>query len=249
MKITAVKTHKITSADQSIFAILEKYLNDLPDRSILVITSKIVSICEGRLESIEGKTKMDLIKREADYYLLPEENKYHTSLTIKKGVMAAAAGIDESNGNGVYVLWPKDPQRSANKIREFIITKYKKKNIGVIITDSRSTPLRLGTVGIALAHSGFAALNDYVGSQDIFGRELLITKSNVLDGLSAGAVTVMGEGKEQTPLAIIEDIPFVTFQNRNPSLNELADLNVPLEDDLYAPILSKANWKKGNGHR
>lgn len=247
MKITTVKTHKITSEDWSIFDIVEKYLKGLPNKSIVVITSKIVSICEGRIEPIEGKAKMDFIKREADYYLSPEENKYHTSLTIKKGVMAAAAGIDESNGNGAYVLWPKNPQRSANEIREFLFKKYKHKNIGVIITDSRSTPLRLGTVGIALAHSGFLALNDYVGSTDIFGRELLITKSNVLDGLAASAVTVMGEGKEQTPIAVIEDIPFVTFQNRNPLAQELHGLNIPLAQDLYAPILSKANWKKGEG--
>ena len=31
------------------------------------------------------------------------------------------AGIDESNGDGNYVLWPKDLQNSANTIRDILL--------------------------------------------------------------------------------------------------------------------------------
>ena len=55
----------------------------------------------------------------------------------------------------------------------------------------------------------------------------------------------MGEGNEQTPLATIEDVPFVKFQSRNPTKNELNELNILFEDDLYAPLLKSINWKKG----
>ena len=247
MKITTVKTEKIVVGKKSILNIIDQYLTNLPNRSIVAVTSKIISICEGRIKPLESATKIDLIKQEAELYLDPEENLFHTSLTIKNGVMAAAAGIDESNGNGFYILWPRNPQQSANTIREFLRKKYPDTLIGVIVTDSRSTPLRLGTVGTALAHSGFKSLKNYIGNQDIFGRVLEITKSNLLDGLAAAAVTTMGEGDEQTPLAVIEDLPFISFLDRNPSKEELIDLNVPIENDLYAPILSKANWKKGKG--
>jgi len=47
---------------------------------------------------------------------------------------------------------------------------------------------------------------------------------NVADALAAAAVLLMGEGKEQTPLAVLTDLPFVTFQDHNPSPAELAAL-------------------------
>jgi F420-0:gamma-glutamyl ligase len=98
---------------------------------------------------------------------------------------------------------------------------------------------------VALAHSGFAALNDYAGHPDVFGRPLAVTKANVRDGLAAAAVLAMGEADEQTPLAVIDDLPFVTFQERDPTNEELVDLRISLEDDLYAPLLTRAPWQIG----
>ena len=75
MKIATVKTHKITGKDKNLFKILDKYLNKIEENSILVITSKIVSICQGQLIKIGKIDKSELVKKEADYYL-PQENKY-----------------------------------------------------------------------------------------------------------------------------------------------------------------------------
>jgi F420-0:gamma-glutamyl ligase len=55
----------------------------------------------------------------------------------------------------------------------------------------------------------------------------------------------MGEADEQTPMAVIEDVPFVTFQERDPTGEELAALRISLEDDLYAPLLTRAPWRQG----
>jgi dihydrofolate synthase / folylpolyglutamate synthase len=117
----------------------------------------------------------------------------------------------------------------------------------VVVTDSRTTPLRLGVTGVALAHSGFRALNDYVGKQDLFGRALRMTKVNVMDALATSAVLVMGEGSESTPMAVIDELPFVTFQPRAPSAAELSELRIALEDDLYAPLLTRVEWQRGRG--
>ena len=100
---------------------------------------------------------------------------------------------------------------------------------------------------MAIAHSGFNPLKDYVGQKDIFGRELQFQKSNIANGLAAAAVTLMGEGNEQTPLALLEDISFVEFQKRNPTEQELADLLIEREDDIYFPFLKPAPWQKGKG--
>ena len=246
MKIFPIKTHKIRPFKQNLLEILDKYLKTLRERSVVVITSKIVSACEGRVVKIKKVDKKEIIKKEAEYFLPPEENKYNITLTIKGGLLLPAAGIDESNGAGYFTLWPKNPQKTANQVRKYLCRRFPVKKIGVIITDSKTTPLRWGTTGITIAHSGFAALNNYIGKKDIFGRKLKVTKANVVDGLAASAVLVMGEGAEQTPLAVIEDLPFVKFQNRDPSDKELKDLRMNIEDDLYGPLLKSVKWRKGD---
>ena len=160
--------------------------------------------------------------------------------------MSFSSGVDESNAKGYFVLWPKDPQKSANAIRQYLAKKHNIENIGVIITDTASVPLRWGQRGVfVLAHSGFAALNSYIGKPDIFGRLLKMTSAAIADALGTAAVLVMGEGAEQTPLAVIEDVPFVKFQQRNPTKKELEKLKMSPEDDLYAPLLKGVKWHKG----
>ena len=246
MKIFSIKTHKIRpGGKQNLFEILDKYLKTIRERSIVVITSKIVSICQGRVVKIEKADKKELIRQEAEYFLPPEESKYNITLTMKGNLLLPTAGVDESNGAGYFILWPENPQETANQVRKYLGNRFSVKKVGVIITDSKTTPLRRGTTGVAIAHSGFAALNNYIGKRDIFGRKLKVTKANVLDALAVSAVLVMGEGAEQTPMAVIEDIPFVRFQNRNPSKKELKDFRINMEDDLYGPLLKSIKWQKG----
>lgn len=217
------------------------------DQTIVVITSKLISICQGRLQPVKNDAfKKSLIAKESDWYL-DDEPYPGIILTIKDGILIPSAGIDESNGNKHLILWPEHIYEVANEVRQFLETKFGG-NFGVIITDSHTMPLRRGTTGIGLAYSGFAALKNYVGTPDIFGKNLEVTYANVLDGLSAAAVVAMGEGNEQTPLAVIEDIPFVQFEEQNPSEEELAQLKIPKDQDIYAPIINSVVWKKGGVH-
>lgn len=244
MQICAIKTEKITPGTIGLFDVLDKYLSSLEENSILAITSKIVSICGGRVFPIKGSNKDELVREEADLYLPKEENKYGIYLTVKNNLLVPTAGIDESNGAGYYILWPRDPQKTANEIRKYLTRRFNLKKVGVIITDSKTTPLRWGTSGVAIAHSGFRALKNYIGTKDLFGRKLKMTKASIIDGLAAAAVFEMGEGREQTPLAVISDIPRVEFVSRNPTSQELKDLEINIEDDLYGSILKRAPWKK-----
>jgi dihydrofolate synthase / folylpolyglutamate synthase len=241
MIINAYKTHKILP-NENIFEILNNYLPHLEEKSIVAVASKIVGLCEGRaVEKHSDEQKDHLVKKEADLYLPQTFPGF--SLTIKHNLIVANAGIDESNSNGYLSLWPKDPQKSANEIREYFIKKSNLKNIGVILTDSKLTPLRMGVTGYAISHSGFAAINSYVGKLDIFGRKLSVEQLNVADSLATSAVAVMGEGNEQQPLAVITDIPFVQFQQRTPTDEELENLKITQEDDMYAPLLTSVRWK------
>lgn len=45
------------------------------------------------------------------------------------------------------------------------------KKEGVLITDSRTMPLRASIIGVALGYAGFRGIKDYRGQPDIFGRK------------------------------------------------------------------------------
>jgi F420-0:gamma-glutamyl ligase len=106
--------------------------------------------------------------------------------------------------------------------------------------------LRRGVLGISLAHYGFSPLKDYRGTPDIFGRKLQMTQTNIVDGLAAAAVMLMGEGSECTPLAVIEDIPWIKFVPRPiKSRKPFSSLEIKTKEDLYYPLISAVPWKRG----
>lgn len=247
MHIQAVKTEKILAGCLTIFELLDKSLASLANGDVVAITSKVVGICEGRVVPIGSIDKQELVRQEAEYYLPLSASKYGLSFTITHGTLVPVAGIDESNGNGNYVLWPADPQASANSIREYLVKRFNLKKVGVVITDSTARPLHYGTEGVAISFSGFVPNNNYIGKPDLFGRPFKISISNIADGLAAAAVLVMGEGTEQTPVAVIKDVPFVKFSSRNPTKQELESFYLPhMEDDLFAPFLRNAGWLPGD---
>lgn len=244
MKVTAIKTKKFLPPQDDLFALLKEGFSrfEPKEKSIIVVTSKIVAIWQGRcVEAKPSINKDDLIKKEADYYIDRDQvpNQY-VILTIKNNVMIPSAGIDESNANGYFILWPNEPFRAAEEIRQFIKKTYRLKQVGVIISDSHTTPLRSGVSGIGLAYAGFHPLRDYRGKKDIFGRTLRLSQSSLVDAFAAAAVVEMGEGNEQKPVAVIEDIGWVKFGN-------IADEKLLIMDrsiDIYAPIINSARWKK-----
>lgn len=243
MQVIPLHTRRVTAADDNLFTILDESITALPARSILAISAKIVSLCQGRTVPIADFDKEVLIQNEADRWLPFDSNPYGIPLTLKDNILTPMAGIDESNGDGVYILWPESPQQVANDVRAYLCQRFDVENVGVLLTDSNIAPLRMGTIGVGIAHSGFRAVNDYRGQPDLFGQPMHVTTANLLDGLAATAVLVMGEGNEQTPLALLSDLPFVDFQSRNPTVEELSALHIDPAEDLYAPLLQSAPWQ------
>jgi len=246
MEISAYKTKPVVKGD-NLHAILDSALPPLHNGDIVVITSKIVSICQGRIkEATNDEEKFKLIRQEAQYIIENDATrKYHLALTVANNILIPNSGIDESNGNAYYILWPSDPMKVAEEAWNYLKTKHKLDTLGIIISDSHTTPLRWGTTGIGIAWCGFNALNNYIGTPDIFGRPLEVTKANILDGLAASAVVVMGEGNEQTPLAVISHATCAKFSQKPPTKEEKDALPISLDDDIYSPILTPAPWEKG----
>jgi F420-0:gamma-glutamyl ligase len=244
--VKSVKTEVVRASSIGLTDLLVKNLSELKDGSIVAITSKVAALCEGRVVPIGSIDKEQLVKQESEFYLPPELNKYGFSFAISHGTLVPLAGIDESNGDGNYVLWPADPHATAQKARNFLVDKFGLKNLGVVLTDSTARPLHYGTEGVAIGFAGFKPINDYVGQDDLFGRPFKVSMANVPDALASAAVLTMGEGTEQTPVAIIEDVPFVQFSSESPTTSELKQFFVSHEDDdLFKPFLQNAPWIKG----
>lgn len=234
MKVEAIRTDRVDQA-QDLNVFVERFLPQLEENSIVVITSKIVSLCEGRTIPKKDVKKYDLITQEAEK-IIPNEESKDTSivLTYTHGLLIPSAGIDESNGQDAFILYPQNPFDSAFKLWQFLRNKYSLENVGVIISDSHTTPLRKGVTGIALAWWGFNPLKSYVGSPDLFGHPLRVTYVNVADALAISAVFAMGEGAECTPIALIQEAPHVAF-NSNP--HDHSEIAIDPQEDLYRPFL------------
>lgn len=195
-----------------------------------MITSKVVSLSENRVVAKEKVDKSQLIHSEADYDL--GDLAFGCRLTIKHGLFIPSAGIDESNSEGGdFILFPERPFESARRIHQFLLNSFHLSEVGVLITDSHTLPLRKGVTGIALSYWGFKGVRNMVGTKDLFGRELKMTQMDLADGLAAAAVLMMGEADEACPLALIENAP-VEFSD---AVQE-TELGIPVEEDLYYPI-------------
>ncbi len=243
MKVESIRTPLITAGD-NLLKVLDTCIQDLEEGSLLIVTSKIVSICEGNTILVGSADKQKLVEEEADLIFLGSK-PYGKNLTIKDGILIPDAGIDESNANGTLILWPKDARNSAEEIRKYLTVRFGLEKVGVIITDSTTTPLRWGTTGIGISFAGFLPLKDYIGAPDLFGRKMEATKASRLDGLAAAAVLVMGENDEQTPLAVITDVPFLEFIDREITDLEQDSISISIEDDLYSPLLANKYWTSG----
>ncbi|OGI62554.1 hypothetical protein A2818_02365 [Candidatus Nomurabacteria bacterium RIFCSPHIGHO2_01_FULL_40_12] len=237
MQIKAIKT-RIFREKEDLLSFIMQYIKNLKENSILVVTSKIVALSEGRTLKIKNeKEKIKLIKEESSFALKTK----HTWLTTKDGVVMANSGIDESNADGKIILLPKDSFHSAELLRRKLIQKFHLKNLGVLITDSRLMPLRVGVVGVAVGYAGFRGIRNYIGKKDIFGRVLKMSKTDVADGLATSAVLLMGEGKEQQPLSIITNAPVIFTKKIN-----RGELIINPKEDIYAPLFTNLKMIRKN---
>lgn len=240
MIVIAIKT-KIIQPDESLIEVIKDSIDSIEEGSVLAVASKILALSQGRYVPADGE-KSELITKYADKYLDPTKNQYGVTLTITNNTLIGSAGIDGSNADGIYILWPENVQQAANDLWQELKTQFQLENFGLVITDSASMILRRGTKGICLAHAGFAGLNNYIGDKDVFGDELKVSIANLTEGLATAAVLEMGEGNEQTPLALISDVKNLTFNDQPPTEAELKELYPTFDNDLYQQLLKKADW-------
>ncbi|MBQ9017741.1 coenzyme F420-0:L-glutamate ligase [Candidatus Saccharibacteria bacterium] len=228
-----VKTRIVHAPQDDITDIIDGL--DIQDGDIVFITSKIMGLHEGRTAKITDTTKEALIEKEADRYLpyVNATGDFHVNLTVTQNILIPAAGIDESNADGYYVMWPRDPDASCRRIRDHLMSRHHIKNLGIIATDSHTTPLRWGVTGITIGLAGVEPLRDIRGEPDLFGRPMHITKVDLVDPLTSMAVLLMGESNECTPIVILRGYDGIPFSDTA----SMHDFKINPAIDLYSPLI------------
>lgn len=222
MEVVSLESRLVQPGD-SVFAVFSEALARARFRlrtdDVVAVSSKIVGVAENkikRLETVKPTRKAKSLARkfsltaEFAQAVMEESDRVvggvsGALLTIKNGDAVANAGIDRKNApHDSVVSWPSDPDLTAQILLNQIRKRFGKR-VGVIIVDSRVSPMRLGTTGFAIGLAGFRPVEDIRGTRDLFDRRIRITYRAIADSLATAAQFVMGEAAERKPFAIIRD--------------------------------------------
>jgi F420-0:gamma-glutamyl ligase len=233
IELLPIRTRLFTPPQDDIGAELHRNIPKLIDGDIVVITSKLVSIHQGRCMKQNGVSKEQLAREWADYHIPAASSRHGISLSIIYGGLIATAGIDESNANGYLIMLPHDPSGFCATVRKELCSRDGVRNLGVIVTDSHCLPFRRGVVSIAIGTAGFLPTHDYRGTPDLFGRLFHVSQTDVADAVAAAAGGVMGEGTESSGVVLVRGWPRVTWSETA----KLEDDPISIEEDIFAPLL------------
>lgn len=184
----------------------------LRDRDVVVVTSKVLSKCEGRLVPAPAdpeerdELRRKLVDAEAVRVLA---RKGRTLITENRlGLVQAAAGVDGSNvDRSELALLPLDPDGSAAALRAALRDKLGV-DVAVVITDTMGRAWRNGQIDAAIGAAGLAVLHGYSGALDEHGNELVVTEIAVADEVAAAADLVKGK-LTALPVAVVRGLRVV----------------------------------------
>ena len=218
-------------------------------RDVIVVGQKAISKSEGRIVNLDeitpsprafGLSKkigkrpefIEVVLKDSARVLRANGDAF--IVTTKNGQTCMNGGVDKSNvkGDSIYALLPENPDASArNLMRQ--IKRLTGKNVGVVITDTRSRPFRRGQVEECIGIAGINPIIDYRGQTDLFGYTLRFKNVSLADELASAAELVMGQGREATPVAIIRGLKRANFQESASTKN----LSVRPNEDLFKGTL------------
>lgn len=181
----------------------------LRDGDVVVVTSKVVSKCEGRIVSApEDPEKRDILRRKLidDEAVRVLARKGKTFITENAyGLVQAAAGVDGSNVVATELaLLPVDPDASAAALRAALRDALGVA-VGVVITDTMGRAWRTGQTDTAIGAAGLAVLHSFAGARDEHGNELVVTEIAVADEIAAAADLVKGK-LTGVPVAVLRGL-------------------------------------------
>jgi len=200
-------------------ALLAEALPVKPERGdVLVVAHKVVSKAEGRVQVLDdvspGERAVELAHelgkdaRHVQVVLDESEQVLRAQdgvliCVTHHGFVCANAGVDASNApaEGIVVLLPEDPDRSARSLRARL-RELTGAALAVVITDSFGRAWRHGQVDVAIGCAGLSPLEDWRGRADAAHRELRATWIAVADELAAAADLARGKDSGEPAVLI-----------------------------------------------
>jgi coenzyme F420-0:L-glutamate ligase/coenzyme F420-1:gamma-L-glutamate ligase len=222
----------------------EKQNTPVQEKDVIVITHVAASKAEGNVVNLDevlpserakeiaqitdkDPALVEVILRETKEIVRMRPNSLITE--TKSGIVCANAGVDRSNveGGRNIVLLPKDPNASAQKIRQKI-RELTGCDVAVIVSDTHGRPFRMGEINVAIGVAGIKPIRDRRGEKDLFGYVLRIKQTAVADELASAAELVIGQANEGIPVAIIRGYKYQATETAS-----AIELNRPKEKDLF----------------
>jgi coenzyme F420-0:L-glutamate ligase/coenzyme F420-1:gamma-L-glutamate ligase len=181
----------------------------LRDGDVVVVTSKVVPKCEGRIVTApEDPGERDALRRKLvdDEAVRVLARKGRTLITENAiGLIQAAAGVDGSNiDTNELALLPVDPDGSAAHLRTGLAERLGV-TVGIVITDTMGRAWRNRQTDVAIGAAGLTVLHGYAGAHDAHGNELLVTEIAVADELAAAGDLVKGK-LTGIPVAVVRGL-------------------------------------------
>lgn len=206
---------------------------EFQDRDIVIVASTVVAKAEGeifRLEDITpGKAALEIATRSGkDARFIQSVLSRSREVLVEKPFMLVTtlaghtcvnAGVDESNIEDGFLLYPpKNPDASAARLGEEL-EKLSGKKLSVIVTDTNGRAFKIGQTGAAIGIYKIKPVKHWIGEKDLFGKILEITEEAIADELAGTANLLMGEGAGGTPVIVIRGLDY--YYNENTSIREM----------------------------
>ena len=195
----------------------------LQNKDIVVITQRIFSKAQGLVVPLDNYPPSSFAieyaeRTEKDPRLVEAVLQESTRIIrqvggvliteTKHGFKCANAGVDGSNvgGDDLISLLPRDPDQDCQVVCGLIKERLGV-DVAVIMTDTFGRPWRHGQTNVAIGVAGMQPMRDYVGANDLDGKELRVTTICVADEIAGSAELVMGK-LDAVPAAIVRGYPF-----------------------------------------
>jgi coenzyme F420-0:L-glutamate ligase / coenzyme F420-1:gamma-L-glutamate ligase len=211
-----------------ILTALEESGEELRHHDLVVVTSKVVSKSEGRVVPYDGTDEHKVSIVEAESVRVLRRRGTLRITETSHGFINANAGVDLSNADqGTAVLLPKDPDRSARRLRSEI-GRRTGVEVATLITDTFGRVWRQGVTDVALGSAGLRPILDLRGTTDANGRLLEATEVAIADEI-AGAANLVLHKAAGTPFALVRGLDESFFGDGSIRENIVRTKN----DDLF----------------
>jgi coenzyme F420-0:L-glutamate ligase/coenzyme F420-1:gamma-L-glutamate ligase len=202
--VQAVKAGSLAIAAGDVFVVAQKIISKAENRSVALDTIQPSErAASWAAEYKKDPRLIELVLREAKRIVRMERGVIVAE--TRHGFVCANAGVDTSNvAEGVALLLPEDPDRSARALRERLAAAFSV-TLGVIISDTFGRPWREGLVNVAIGVAGISPLLDYRGQRDTSGKLMSATIIAIADELASAAELAMGK-TSRTPVAIVRGV-------------------------------------------